>query len=191
MAPDFELNWRRKGEMESNAVLEAILRRRTIRHYTSREVGEGPLLSILEAGRWAPSGKNGQPWRFIVVREEKTKEALSRLTRYGSIIAQASVVITVFLDAGAGYDRVKDLQAIGACMQNMLLAAHSLGLGASWQGEILNQVEEVEKLLGVPAAFELMAVLTLGYPARTDQTSSRKEIEDLVCLDRFGNPLSR
>lgn len=177
--------------MESNAVLEAILRRRTIRHYTSREVGEGPLLSILEAGRWAPSGKNGQPWRFIVVREEKTKEALSRLTRYGSIIAQASVVIAVFLDAGAGYDRVKDLQAIGACMENMLLAAHSLGLGASWQGEILNQAEEVEKLLGVPAAFELMAVLTLGYPARTDQTSSRRGLQDLACLDRFGNPLSR
>ena len=68
---------------------------------------------------------------------------------------------------------------MGACMQNMLLAAHSLGLGASWQGEILNQAEEVEKLLGVPAAFELMAVLTLGYPARTDQTSSRREIREL------------
>jgi nitroreductase len=191
MAPDFELNWRRKGEMESNAVLEAILRRRTIRHYTSREVGEGLLLSILEAGRWAPSGKNGQPWRFIVVREEKIKEALSRLTRYGSIIAEASVVITVFLDAGASYDRVKDLQAIGACMENMLLAGHSLGLGASWQGEILNRAEEVEGLLGVPPDFELMAILTLGYPARTDQASSRKEIEDLVWLDRYGNPLPR
>ncbi|HEX9920899.1 MAG TPA: nitroreductase family protein, partial [Candidatus Methylomirabilis sp.] len=106
-------------------------------------------------------------------------------------IAQASVVIAVFLDAGAGYDRVKDLQAIGACMENMLLAAHSLVLGASWQGEILNQAGEVEKLLGVPAAFELMAILTLGYPARTDQTSSRRELQELVWLDGYGNPLSR
>ena len=133
--------------MESNPVLAAIRGRRTIRNYTSKEVEKGLLHAVLEAGRWAPSGKNGQPWRFIVIGDQKIKEALSQCTRYGSIIAQAPVAIAVFLDSQSSYDRTKDLQAIGACMENMLLAAHSLGLGASWQGEILNRRAEVEKLL--------------------------------------------
>jgi len=84
---------------------------------------------------------------------------------------------------------VKDLQAIGACMQNMLLAAHSLGLGASWQGEILNRADEVEELLGVPSYYELMAVLTLGYPGGAGQASSRRRLSELAHLDGYGNPL--
>jgi nitroreductase len=177
--------------MKSNPVLEAILARRSIRHYTVQEVEEESVLTILEAGRWAPSGKNGQPWRWVVVRNQEIKRAISRLTRYGSIIAQAPVAIVSFLDNQSSYDRVKDLQAIGACMQNMLLAAHSLGLGASWQGEILNRRKEVEEVLGVPAHYELMAVLTLGYPARSDQKSSRRQLQDLVWIDRYGHPFSR
>ena len=175
--------------MELNPVLAAIQGRRTIRNYTSEEVGKGLLLSVLEAGRWAPSGKNGQPWRFVVIRDPKVKGALSQCTRYGSIIAQAPVVVALFLDSQASYDRTKDLQAIGGCMENMLLAAHSLGLGASWQGEILNRRAEVESLLGVPSDYELMAVLTLGFPSRSDQSSSRKALEEIAYLDRYGNPL--
>lgn len=175
--------------MELNPVLAAIQGRRTIRNYTSEEVGKGLLLSVLEAGRWAPSGKNGQPWRFIVIRDPKVKEVLSQYTRYGSIIAQAPVAIAVFLDAQSSYDRTKDLQALGACMENMLLAAHSQGLGTSWQGEILNRREEVETFLGVPANYELMAVLALGFPSRSDQSSSRKALEEIAYLDRYGNAL--
>jgi len=175
--------------MESNPVLAAVQGRRTIRNYTSKEVEKGLLDAVLEAGRWAPSGKNGQPWRFIVIGDREIKEALSQCTRYGSIIAQAPVAIAVFLDSQSGYDRTKDLQAIGACMENMLLAAHSLGLGASWQGEILNRRAEVEKLLRVPADYELMAVLTLGFPASSDQLSSRRALREIAYLDRYGNAL--
>jgi nitroreductase len=85
--------------MESNPVLAAIQGRRTLRNYTSGEVGKELLLSVLEAGRWAPSGKNGQPWRFIVIGDREIKEALSQCTRYASIIAQAPVAIVVFLDS--------------------------------------------------------------------------------------------
>jgi len=175
--------------MESNPVLAAVRGRRTIRNYTSKEVEKGLLDAVLEAGRWAPSGKNGQPWRFIVIGDQKIKEALSQCTRYGSIIDQAPVAIAVFLDSQSSYDRTKDLQAIGACMENMLLVAYSLGLGASWQGEILNRRAEVEKLLGVPADYELMAVLTLGFPASSDQLSSRRALREIAYLDRYGNAL--
>lgn len=88
--------------------------------------------------------------------------------------------IAVFLDNNESYDRTKDLQAIGACMQNMLLAAHSTGLGAVWLGEILNKRKEVEAVLGSPAGCELMAVIALGRPAGKNVKSTRKSLKDIL-----------
>jgi nitroreductase len=119
------------------AVLDAIRSRRSIRQYSDDPVSDDDVRAILEAGRWAPSGLNNQPWRFGVVRDPECKNAISELTRYRQIIRNAPVIIAVFLDNDAGYDRVKDCQSIGACLQNMWLATHTLGLGGVWLGEIL------------------------------------------------------
>ena len=97
---------------------------------------------ILEAGRWAPSGLNNQPWKFIVVQNRDTIEKLAGCTRYSSIVKGASVIITVFLDTPTMYDRTKDVQSIGAAIQNMLLACCELGLGPSGL-EVLNNKEQV------------------------------------------------
>jgi nitroreductase len=175
--------------MKSNPVLEAILNRRSVRKYSPEALRPEQIRSILEAGRWAPSGKNLQPWRFVVVGDSGLKEKLSRLTRYGPVVAQAGAVIAVFLDHDSSYDRLKDLQAIGACIQNMLLAAHSLGLGACWQGEILGQREEVERLLEVPPAYELMALVTVGLPEGAGKRSSRRRLEELAWWERYGQNL--
>ena len=155
---------------------EAIEGRRSIRGYTADDVGEGDVDAILEAARWAPSGLNNQPWRFRVLRGRQ-KDSLARHTRYGRIIEAAPVCVAVFLDADAGYNRAKDLQAVGACIQNMLLRAHDLGLGAVWLGEIINQHEDVEKELGVE--HELMAVVAVGHPAQ-EGVSERKALDELV-----------
>ena len=90
-------------------------------------------------GSWAPSGLNNQPWRFVIVRDSQLRSDLADCTKYGKIIRNAPVCIAVFMDQSKSYDRVKDLQAIGACIQNMLLSIHDLGLGAVWLGEILNK----------------------------------------------------
>ncbi len=164
---------------------EAIKTRRSVRGFTSEDVSDEIIEEILEAGRWAPSGLNNQAWRFIVVRNEETKVGLSKLTGYGQTIKNAPVLIVVFLDKEHMYHYVKDIQSIGACIQNMLLAIHSLGLGGVWLGEILKNKEMVNKVLGAPESYELMAVVALGHPVKKTRRSDRKNLSELVFRERF------
>ena len=161
-------------------VLELIKTRRSIREFLGNPVEKEKLEKILEAGRWAPSGLNNQPWKFKVVTENETKNKLAECTKYGHIIKNAPVSIVVFLNNNEGYDRTKDVQAIGACIQNMLLEIHALGLGGVWLGEIINQHEKAEKVLEVPKNIELMAVISLGYYSNKKIKSNRKELDELM-----------
>lgn len=145
-------------------VIEAIKTRRSIRHYTSQHVTADSITHIIEAGIWAPSGLNNQPWRFVIVQSNDKKEELSYCTSYGRIIQESQVCICVFYHIPSGYNRDKDILGIGACIQNMLLAAHDKGLGAVWLGEILNKKQKVNDLCGLSNEYELMAVIALGYP---------------------------
>ena len=144
---------------------------------------------ILEAGLCAPSGLNNQPWAFAVLRGPEIKASLAALTHYGSIIREAPVCIAVFLDHSRVYDRTKDVQAVGASIQNMLLAVHSMGLGAVWLGEILKNKDKVTALLDAEKDLELMAVVALGHPTEeASQTAGgtrsgiRDRLEDRVFL---------
>ncbi len=78
------------------------------------------------------------------------------------------------------YHDVKDHQSMGACIQNMLLAAHGLGLGAVWLGEILKNADAVRKLLELPQEMELMAVVALGHPASGKHSSKRKPVSEVL-----------
>jgi nitroreductase len=162
------------------AVLEAIFSRRSVRQYTDEPVDKHDLQTILEAGRWAPSGLNNQPWRFAVVRDPKVKDEIAKQTRYREIIRNSPVIIAVFIDNDDSYDRTKDCQGIGACLQNMWLATHALGLGGVWLGEILKNKERVGDILEVPETYELMAVLAIGHPKHRQQKSDRKSLSVLV-----------
>jgi nitroreductase len=161
-------------------LLEGIYSRRSVRSFTGEDVSLEELMEILRAGSWAPSGLNNQPWRFVTVRERGILSGLARLTRYGRIVEGAPVSIAVFCDRQAMYHEVKDHQSMGACLQNMLLAAHALGLGAVWLGEILKSSDEVRRLLGVPEEMELMAVIAVGHPGERNQSSHRKDLKDLL-----------
>ena len=167
--------------METNPVLEAIRARRSIRRYKAGPVPWEALLAVLEAGRWAPSGLNNQPWRFLVVQAgDPRQEILAGHTKYAHIVRQAGALFCVFLDREIVYNRVKDLQSIGACLQNMLLAAHATGLGAVWLGEIINQEPRVTQALGLDEQrLELMAVLAAGLPDQKG-SSERKPLEELL-----------
>ncbi len=134
---------------------------------------------ILEAAHWAPSGKNNQPWRFVVITDRQIREKLAELTVSGRIIREAPVSIAVFLDTEVSYHREKDIQAIGACIQNMLLAAHCQGLGSVWLGEILKNAEKVKEILDIPKHLDFMALVAIGYPAREGR-STRVPLEDVV-----------
>jgi nitroreductase len=107
-----------KGESK---VINTILNRRSVREFTDNPVSKEDINIILNSGHWAPSGLNNQPWRFIVIRDQETIQKLSECTHYSGIVAGASLLIATFLDNETSYNRTKDLEAIGAAVQNMLL----------------------------------------------------------------------
>lgn len=146
--------------MEWRQCLQA---RRSVRAYRSQPVAEEQVRQILRAGTLAPSGKNGQPWKFLVVQRDKALLAkLADLTLYRSFVARADCLVCVFLDKLLSYHYLKDAQAVGACIENMLLEAADLGLGACWIGEILNRDLFVKQALGLDHRYDLMAVIALG-----------------------------
>ncbi len=161
-------------------MLEEIKSRRSIRKFTDNEVGDQTIDLIIQMGTWAPSGLNNQPWKFIIIRDQHLKEEISTQTKYSRIIQNAPVCIAVFLDNAQIYDRVKDTQAIGACLQNMLLTIHDQGLGGVWLGEILKNRETVERILDAPENCELMAIVALGHTEEKKSKGNRKPLNEVI-----------
>jgi len=159
--------------------LGLIKTRRAIRRFKKEPVSDKQIEAILEAGRWSPSGINNQPWRFMVL-DGVRKNFLAEYTVYSSIVRGSDKVILVFLDRGESYHYEKDLMAIGACVQSMLLYIHSCGLGACWLGEILNKRAEIEKLLAIPKGLEMEALIALGKPAIIPKAGKRMLLKDLL-----------
>lgn len=160
-------------------ILALIKTRRSTRKFNKEAISSKTMQKILEAGSWAPSGLNNQPWRFMVLSSER-KNALAAYTHYSYIIKGADKAILVFLDKKSSYNYEKDLMAIGACIQNMLLYIHSQKLGACWLGEILNKQKEIQKVFKIPENLELEAVLALGKPAGSAGKGKRKKLENLI-----------
>lgn len=165
-------------------ILKAIYERRSIRHFLEAPVDRKVVLEALRAASWAPSGLNNQPWRFALIWDQDLKSQLAALTRYATTLKAAAVLVPVFLDKESSYDHVKDCQAVGAAIQNLLLAIHGQGLGAVWIGEILKNAGEVQRILSLPERLELMAVVAIGHPAHRNQNSHRRPVEELVILEK-------
>jgi len=161
-------------------MLEGLHTRRSIRSYTDEPVTREQLRDIVKAGTMAPSGLNNQPWRFVTIQSKETLRKLSQLTKYSHIVGKAAACIAVFVDKTAMYHEVKDHQSMGACIQNLLLAAHGMGLGAVWLGEILKSAKEVRELCGLSDEMELMAVVAIGHPAGKGGRADRRPLEEVL-----------
>ncbi len=161
-------------------MFEKIKTRRSVRKFISNEVDDKTIDLIIKMGTWAPSGLNNQPWKFIVIRDQHFKDEIAIQTKYSQIIQNATVCIAVFLDNSQSYDRVKDIQAIGACVQNMLLTIHDKGMAGVWLGEILKNREKVEKILEAPENCELMAVIALGHTEEKPSKGIRKSLQEVI-----------
>lgn len=165
-------------------VMQAIYERRSVRQFLDAPVSRECVMEAIKAACWAPSGLNNQPWRFAIIRDAALKEALAALTRYSATLKSAALLVVVLLDKEASYDRTKDCQGIGACLQNLLLALHSMDIGAVWIGEILKNADRVVEALELPERLELMAVVAVGHPAHRNQKSHRRPIEEMILLEK-------
>ena len=159
-----------------------IRNRRSCRRFSTAKIGPKIIKLILMAGTQAPSGKNSQPWKFAVIHSNKELlKRLSGLTVYNGFVSQADCLIAVYLDKPQSYHYIKDIQAIGACIENMLLQATALGIGSCWIGEILNRTDEVNRLLKIdPEKYELMAVIALGYSDDKTPQPIKKTLDDVI-----------
>lgn len=163
-------------------VLEAIRDRRSIRRYHRKDVPDEKLMQVLEAGRWAPSAHNSQPRKFIVVKNEKVRRELAQIATYGSFLAEAPVAIAVVIDPSSSNHPVEDG---AAATQNMLLAAHAIGLGSCWIGAYGSGYEDrAMRILGVPGDKRLLSLISLGYAADRGGTT-RIELGKLVSYELY------
>jgi nitroreductase len=111
---------------------------------------------------------------------------LGEFTKYGGILESAYYDLVIFLDLDRAYNRVKDLQAIGAFMENILLGAHALGVGAVWIGEILKNKEKLNEIFKLSTdKYELMGVIALGkideqMEAKEEKKRKRRSLDDFV-----------
>lgn len=173
-----------KSDESEFPVIKAILERRSIRQFSDATVDRRLIWEGLRAASWAPSGLNNQPWRFALIWDSGLKDKVAGLSRYSSILKSAPLLVPVFMDKESSYDYMKDCMGIGAFIQNLLLALHSMELGAVWLGEILKNKEKVVDVLGLPPRLELMAVVAVGHPEHHNQTSHRKPLEELMVLEK-------
>jgi nitroreductase len=164
-----------------NDVLKAIKNRRTIRRFKPDPIDEEKLQMILDAGRWAPSFSNLQPWRFIVIRDQGLKTALDKAARESVLhlgINEAPIIILVCVDRRI--DPLHAIEAGAAATQNMTLAAYSLGLGTGWIGIWGTEAEaSIQKILKLPETVRAVSLLPIGIPDESPE-GHRKPIEELT-----------
>lgn len=158
-------------------VREAIKGRRSIRRYTPQEVPDAALREVLDAGHMAPSAGNMQGRDFIIVKDPEIKSAICAAALGQTFIEEAPVCIVVcanFKRSKRRYGQRSSLYAIqdaDIATTNMMLMAHSLGLGTCWVGAF--DENAVSKILGIPADVRPVAILPLGYPYETNEAPPR------------------
>jgi len=170
------------------SVLEVIRQRRSVRVYNNDPIPEESLLRVLEAARLAPSGKNLQPWKFVVVQDGSLKKKLAIASNDQEFIADAPLIIVAcgFPDecyrAMGRYMKSWPVD-VTIALEHMILQAQEEGLGTCWIGSF--EEEEVKSLLAVPQEVKVLALTPLGYPAEEPEFRGRKSLEKIISYDSF------
>jgi len=169
-------------------ITEAIRSRRSIRKYQDRPIEEEKLLRVLDTGRMAPSARNLQDWKFIVVRDQDKRKMLSDAANGQPYVEKASAVIV-----GCATEPENIMPCGQYCypidlaiaLDHMSLAATSEGLGSCWIGAF--QEDKVKEILDIPEKIRVVAMLILGYPAESPAARPRRKLDEIVVYDKWAN----
>jgi nitroreductase len=164
--------------------IEAISSRRSIRRFRGDPVPQRDLLTILEAGRLAPSARNRQPWHFVVVTDKATKVKLA-----GACMGQVWLAAAPVMIVALGFPNVdRGWYVVDVCiaLENMVLAATALGYGTCWIGAF--QEGLVKRIVGAPDEARVIALSPVGVPAEHPGPRSRKDLAEVCSVDRYGEP---
>ena len=156
-------------------VFDAILYRRSIRKYSDINISKEICEKLLEAAMYAPSAKNLRPWHFVVIKSKEKLVELSKAHPYGSMLKSAKLAILVCGDIEI--EKMEDyiVQDCSAATQNILLAAHSMGLGAVWLGVHPREqrIKSISEVLELPQNIIPVSLISIGYPAEEKQKPKR------------------
>ncbi len=156
-------------------VLQAIATRRSIRRYTGQPVSEQDLNTLLKAGFQAPSAHNYQPWHFIIVREKSILEGIAQFHPHAKMLPQAGCGIIVCGDEEKQAEPGFIVADCSAAIQNMLLAAHGIGLGAVWCGlyPMPQLTKPTSKLLNLPSTIIPIGMVVVGHKDEQKKPADR------------------
>ncbi len=146
--------------------IEVILTRRSIRKYTDEKITDDHINLLVKAAMYAPTARNFQPCRFIVVKERTNLDRLAELLQHGKMLKQAAAAILISGDITAEPTESYLVQGCAAATQNILLAAHSIGLGAVWLGIYPREqrIKDVSTFFNLPKAIIPVSIVSVGYP---------------------------
>jgi len=178
-----------ENSLSPEELLKLFQNRRSVRRYKPDPVPDAILQQILEAGRWAPSASNRQPWEFIIIRDKGFRKLISQYAAYYFVrwahIEEAPVIIAICGDISNRIYRQFLHEDIGLAGGQMLLQATAHGLGTCWVGGF--DKTAIMRILRIPATHEPIALITMGYPDEEPAAPERKSLEKLVHYDTYGN----
>lgn len=166
--------------------IRAIMGRRSIRSFNPKPLPDKDLKAIVEAGRHAPSAANRQPWHIVVVRESEQKKRLAAACSNQMWLADAGAIV-----AGVGKPDVNEKWYsvdVAIALQNMVIAATSLGYGTCWIGAF--DQGQVREVLGLPDSFVVVALTPVGFPKDEPTARPRMPLSEFASLDKYGEPYS-
>lgn len=171
-----------KEKRADDAILDIIRQRRSIRYFENKSVEMEKIMTILEAGRWAPCSGNRQAWKFVVQKRVRgSYSAKHELEFEDEKKRQGAVLIYVAIDERLYPERYSGAMDAAAAIQNMLLITSHLGLGGCWLylAELTNQNKLREKL-GLEDYYYIYSCILLGYPAEFPNVPCKKQSKELV-----------
>jgi nitroreductase len=169
----------------SDFVLDVIKRRRSVRRFDGAKIPDDSMEQILEAGRWAPSGANAQPWRFIIVTRKEKLASISDFCYYKLFksrhVGEAGAAVVICADPEAGSQTyILDAAIAGT---NMTLMATSLGVGSCWIGAF--EEETLKKMLCIPGNLKIIALIALGYEVGKASVPPRLPLSSIVHYETY------
>lgn len=167
-------------------LMEAIRTRRSIRHYRPQVVERDKLLRVLEAGRLAPSARNEQEWRYIVVEDASMRQKLMQVASYQSFVAEAPVVIVACAETDGRMMQCGQLAYpidVAISIDHITLKAVEEGLGTCWIGAF--DADRVKELLNIPDSIQVVGLLTLGYPTKIPNPRTRLSLEEIMRFEKW------
>lgn len=166
--------------------LDAIRTRRSVRKFTDRKIQKDMIEKLLEAAMSAPSAGNQQPWHFLVIDDKKILEEVPNVSLYAPMAKEASAAIVICGDPSLEKYPGFWVQDCSAATQNILLAAHALGLGAVWSGiyPLEDRVSGFRALLGIPEKITPLSIVIMGYPVEVPNPATRFK-EDRIRYNKW------